>query len=78
VGKDMQLPTEKVPVLKDDKCFMCNLQIVMVKGGKQVIYVADDGSVIKREPLRKCKNRIKRRKRGSEHDAPKDRERCLQ
>lgn len=62
----MTLPTEKTPIVKDGKCFMCRLQLLTVKGGTHVLYVSDEGDVIKREPLHRYKNRINRRKGTSE------------
>lgn len=62
--------TDKVPVILDGKCVFCSLQIVSVKGGKQVLYLADDGTIVKREPLHRYKERQKRRAtagRAAEH-----------
>ena len=56
---------KNVSVLKGDKCYVCTLHVVEVRGGKQVVYVTDDGTVIKREPYFRYNEKVKRRKEGS-------------
>ena len=51
-----------VPVYKGDKCFTCTLRILAVSGGKQVLYIAEDGTVMKKETLSRYKERLRRRK----------------
>lgn len=53
---------EKVPLIIGDKCYICSLTLITVRGGKQVIYTTDDGTIIKREPLHRYNERIERRK----------------
>ena len=53
---------KNVSVLKGDKRYICTLELLAVGGGTQVLYVADDGTVLKKEPLHRYKERIKRRK----------------
>ena len=53
--------TEKIPILTDGKRHLCTVEIVGVKGGRQVLYVSEDGTVIKKEPLYRYNERIKRR-----------------
>jgi hypothetical protein len=55
------LPNE-VPILKDGKWYICKLLVVVVRGGRQVAYIAPDGTELKREPLHRYKNRVNRRK----------------
>ena len=57
----MEFP-KNVTVYKDDKCYICTLQLLAVSGGKQVLYVAEDGSVLKKEPLHRYNERLRRRK----------------
>ena len=57
----MQDATEKIPILKDGTRHLCAVEIVDVKGGRQVLYVSEDGTVIKKEPLYRYNERIKRR-----------------
>lgn len=56
----MEFPST-VPIIVGDKCFFCTLQEIIVRGGKQVLYIADDGTIIKREPMHRYKEREKRR-----------------
>lgn len=58
----MEVSSEKIPVIKGDKFYLCTLQVVTVKGGKQMLYVAEDGTIVKKEPLFRYKERMKRRK----------------
>jgi hypothetical protein len=53
---------KNVMVYKDDKCYKCTLHELAVSGGKQVLYVAEDGTVLKKEPLFRYNERIRRRK----------------
>lgn len=53
--------SEKLPVVIGNKCYMCSLQLVTVKGGKQVLYLTDDGTIVKKEPLHRYKERHKKR-----------------
>jgi len=57
--------TEKVPVVKDGRCYLCTLLLQSVKGGARVLYVTEDGMLLKEEPLFRYKERLKRRKTGS-------------
>ena len=57
----MQPTTEKIPILKDGKRHFCTVEILDVKGGRQVLYVSEDGTVIKQEPLYRYNERMKRR-----------------
>jgi hypothetical protein len=53
---------ESITVYKDGKCIDCTLKILGVSGGKQVMYVAPDGTVLKKEPLFRYNERLRRRK----------------
>jgi hypothetical protein len=57
----MELP-KTLQVYKDGRCLTCTLTVLAVRGGKQVLYVAEDGAVLKREPLFRFTERLKRRK----------------
>ena len=61
----MELTEEKVAVVMDGKRYLCSLELIVVKGGKHVLYVADDGNVLKQEPLFRYNERMKRRASGS-------------
>lgn len=56
----------KVPIIVGDKYYLCSLQVITVKGGKQVIYITDDGTIVKREPLHRYVERQKRREKHSD------------
>jgi len=79
----IDFPNEQIAIEKDGKCYMCTLRVTPVKGGYHVLYVADDGSIIKKEPLHRYKERINRRnesykKQESEAFTQKVNERILQ
>ena len=57
----MELSNEQIAVEKDGKCYLCTPRISTVRGGHHVLYVTDDGTIIKKEPLHRYKERIKRR-----------------
>jgi hypothetical protein len=57
----MELP-KNIEVYKDGKCHVCTLKILAVRGGKHVLYVAEDGTILKEEPMHRYTARIKRRK----------------
>ena len=61
--KSMTLPTEKIPVIKDGKCYQCTLQAVPVRGGKLLVYTTDDGTIIKQEPMHRYTQRIKQQEK---------------
>ena len=61
----MELMNEKISILKDGKRYLCTVELSDVKGGRQVLYVSEDGTVIKREPLFRYNERLKRRAAGS-------------
>ena len=50
-----------ISVIKDGKRFICTAEQITVSGGLNVIYVADDGSIIKQEPMHRYKQRLRRR-----------------
>ena len=54
-------PEEPVAIEKDGKCYMCTLRLSAVKGGHHILYVANDGTIVKKEPLHRYKEREKRR-----------------
>lgn len=58
----MILDNNPVPVQKDGKWYLCKPMLIEVRGGKNVAYITEDGTEIKREPLHRYNNRIKRRK----------------
>jgi hypothetical protein len=57
----VEFPKEQIAIEKDGKCFLCTIRLSTVRGGHHVLYVADDGTIIKKEPLHRYKERIKRR-----------------
>ena len=57
----MELTNEKISILKDGKRYLCTVELLDVKGGRQVLYVSESGAVIKQEPLFRYNERIKRR-----------------
>ena len=57
----MELTAEKIPIIKDGKRYLCTAELLDVKGGRHVVYVSEDGTVIKQEPLFRYNERIKRR-----------------
>jgi hypothetical protein len=57
----MELP-KNVEVYKDSKHYVCTLRLLAVRGGKHIAYVAEDGTILKQEPLFRYTERIKRRK----------------
>ncbi|MDR2572697.1 MAG: DUF3990 domain-containing protein [Oscillospiraceae bacterium] len=61
----MDLPSEKIAIEKDGRCYMCTLKLSTVRGGHHVLYVSDDGLIVKKEPLHRYKERIKRRNNAS-------------
>jgi len=61
----MEVLAEKVAVEKDGKRYICTLELVTVKGGQRVLYVAEDGTILKKEPFYRYNERISRRKTGS-------------
>ena len=46
----MDVLAENFPYLKDGKRYICTLELYPVKGGQNVLYVAEDGTVVKQEP----------------------------
>ena len=64
-GTKMELPTEQIAIEKDGICHMCTLRLSTVRGGHHILYVADDGTIIKKEPLHRYKERVKRREKNN-------------
>jgi len=60
----LQLPMEyNTPIKdKDGRYHLCRPVLISVSGGKNISYVIEDGTEIKREPLHRYRNRINRRK----------------
>jgi len=63
-GDSLEIANEKIPIIKDGKRYLCSIELLDVKGGRQVLYVSEDGIVIKREPLFRYNERLKRRAAG--------------
>ena len=57
----MELHNKKISIQKDGKRYLCSVELLDVKGGRHVLYVSDDGTVIKQEPLYRYNERLKRR-----------------
>ena len=58
----MKLLDKDVAIEKDGKRYLCTVELVTVKGGQRVLYVAEDGTILKREPYFRYGERINRRK----------------
>ena len=59
----MILPTEYSTPIQDaeGKWYLCRPILITVSGGKNVAYILEDGTEVKREPLHRYKQRVKRR-----------------
>ena len=69
-GGFLETTSGKIPILKDGKRHLCTVELLDVKGGRQVLYIGDDGTVIKREPLFRYNERQKRRTRNTQIRVP--------
>jgi len=58
----IELPKTKVPLIKDGKRYLCTVEHIPVRGGSNIIHVAEDGTIIKQEPFHRYKERESRRK----------------
>ena len=58
----MKLLEKDVAIEKDGKRYLCTVELVTAKGGQRVLYVAEDGTILKREPYFRYNERINRRK----------------
>ena len=58
----MKLLDKDVAIEKDGKRYLCTVELVTVKGGQRVLYVTEDGTILKREPYFRYNERINRRR----------------
>ena len=58
----MRLLEKNVAIEMDGKRYLCTVELVTAKGGQRVLYVAEDGTILKREPYFRYNERISRRK----------------
>ena len=58
----MLLEEKKVPVKDNNgEWHLCKPTLITVRGGKNVVYKTDNGEELKREPVHRYNQRIKRR-----------------
>jgi hypothetical protein len=60
---ELEVLANNVPYLKDGKRYICRLELVSVKGGKNVLWVAENGKVMKKEPYHRYKDRVLRKEK---------------